>query len=431
MTVERETTPKRPFGDTPTAYRLGFEAAFKSAQADNVPGGLVAQLSAEESRLMNPDATNDTSVNKPISIKVGRSMAPVALPIDYSPKKGELTAHNMTQIYLFGRGDTLESIGNYYSVSRERVRQQVFTGVTDSLKELPASTEYRLDELTMAKPVVSVVEKIKGAMGAGVTRYADLRAEGFGINDLARARKVTAVPYAEIHGRYSEYLAILNDPSYELAVACEVIKEITLPTYREYSKKTENHPKILTDLYALVRAGGLRPRFNKGDMEFLAEFLEKNGLPVGSVNASSMTEKYRFTLFRLGGEIAEMFREAKGERFDKMRKLPVVNFGPPLSESEEVPTSRELKKGRRGDGSQFVRVFSLLEGNRAESIGDLRRLRIGTGDLVGDAPPVRVWGVPVGNLYGLYVELKNAQELALHLARELEKRKMSRAAERS
>ena len=92
----------------------------------------------------------------------------------------------------------------------------------------------------------------------------------------------------------------------------------------------QNHPEISVSLSEFVRRAGLYPRYQKGDMEVIFNYLDCLRLPVACRIEETKNgpqqglRNYYFAVRRFEEKIIGELKNAKGERFNRMRIPPRV-----------------------------------------------------------------------------------------------------------
>lgn len=393
MLVEKGPQNKRTFEDTKRAYRKAYEQVVGdrlremglSWEADLSIVGIDGELSVRAGK----NSKNEILIFSPVK---GRPLR----------KRDSSNKHSITQIYLFDPDKSLEEIGSHYKITRERVRQQVKKGVLGILAE--AKIPIEPNELSFRKPLKplsdavkdrlssfhgGVMLRIKEAVGSGVS-LPDLRKMGFNENQINDARKRLSkrenpicVPRTTKDWR--EIRRILQNTSTPRVVLCERIKQIDKTPYN--NRKPNN---IFESISGLARKSGLYPRDSKGDIKFIAEHLASQNFPVGVSTRELKSGKHkgkvqtdRFGLKRLEEEGIILLRSAKGERFEKMRKPPIVVVGPV---PDKMPTTMDLQKKNNHSS-----IFPLLKTYNINSTNTLRGLGISLSELITNNPPVAVF----------------------------------------
>lgn len=358
-----DNQPKLPFSETRRIYREGVENLIRS-MLDDPESELSRRLGAGDAAFV--DAGNERGRGG------RRRLIPIALPIDYKLERGNPeNAHNMTQLYLNGVGkfdQTLQEVGNYYSVTRQAVQQAITTATHDAFKN-SQTQPYGFEDLTFDNPSSHIDERV----------------------------------------------LVLTDPEVDRAVKRELIKVITVGVKQYYSKDRQNISAVFVDVSEVAREAGFYQRLRKGDSSFLAEYLDSRSIPVGEVQQviengkqKGSVNNYRFILVADREEAIDILKGAEGERFEQMRKNPVRSYGPKFL---NLPNTTQLR-----DREDYPSIFKLLSVYGITNPKQLVQKNMDLSHLMHE-PPVTVYQVGLG----WSVAKEDADELQNYLGQELKR----------
>lgn len=333
---DAEKQPKLPFSETQRIYRDGVENLIRP-MLDDPKSELSRKLEVGEAAFV--DTGNDGGSRRK------RRLIPIALPIDYKPQTLQPeNAHNMAQIYLNGDyefDETLQEVGDYFSVSKQAVKSGINTAVFDVFPLV--QNEVSFESLNFAKPLTDLSKDRFSAAQGGIllkmrnlvqdgADFKKLREAGFTYQQisnvrqsLAKRQESTTIPRGL--KSWNDVLGVLNDPETDRVVKSELILDIPIGTYNLYSKKVKGKEPIFISVSEVAKKAGLDLNKYKRDSEYLVEYLASRCIPIGYVekvvhsgDQEGNIHRYRFVLFADLGECVRIFEDAEGERFERMRR---------------------------------------------------------------------------------------------------------------
>lgn len=339
--LDSDKQPRLPFSETQRVYREGVESLIRP-MLEEPQSEFSRKLEAGEAAFV--DAGNDGGRGRL------RRFIPIALPIDYQRQKLQPeNVHNMAQIYLNGDyelDESLQDLANYYSVSKQAVNQGIQYAVKDVFPE-DKINNITFELLTFAKPLSDAFKDRISAMRGGIlldikrlvadekADFKKLREAGFTHKQISRARQLlakrqesTVIPRAL--KSWHDVLGVLNDPGIDRVVKRELILDIPIHIYQLYARQEGDRSPVFIDVSEVAKKARLDPSRRRGDAEFLAEYLKSRCIPTGygeqvihSGSQEGDIHRFRFILFADKGECVRLFEDAKGERFDRMRRVRV------------------------------------------------------------------------------------------------------------
>lgn len=384
----------RPFSDTQALYRKA-----------------VGNLIDERGAIVDSD-----SVFIPTSgYKGKRRDIPLAIPVNKTDLPGRLKSHNMTQIFLYGP-ETLLEVGKMFDVTRQNVDQSTKSAVENALV-LSTQSGSPLRDLNFIKPlgIRGSVADVRSALIQGAT-YKDLRRD-FSKVQISTARKRlsgTGIHVPRGNKDWGPILALLADSATDRIVVRELIQDVGVDIYSRYSGGSGGKRAIFVDIYEIAKKADMHPRYLRGDVSFIAEYLFSECLPIGIAMYEVKSGKqkgvqvYHFTTINFPDEAVRLLGQARGERFDQMRIPTVKVLGP---RPTEVPNTNILKKRKQ----DFPSLFSLLRPFEIVNPSQLKARGISLGDLIGENPPKTVF--KQGNNF--FVDRANAEAMGEYLGERL------------